>query len=64
MSKLKEIIAKGKSQGYIENLELKTYLPTDITDEEQIEDIIAMVRDMGIEVRVSKAEIINIFNKK
>ncbi len=63
MRKLKELIAKGKSQGYIELLELKEHLPFDIIDKEQIEDIVMMVRDMGIEVRVTNAEIISLFNK-
>lgn len=64
MSKLKELIEKGKSQGFLEFLELKEHLPEDIIDQEQIEDILAMIRDMGIEIKASNAEIINLFNKE
>lgn len=64
MSKIKELIEKGKSQGYLESQEIKEYLPAEITEQEQIEDILAMINDMGIEVRTSIAEIINLFEKE
>jgi len=61
MSKIKELIKKGKAHGYLEYLEVKEHLPNEILEEEQIEDIVAMIRDMGIEVRLSKAEVIRPF---
>lgn len=49
-SSLKELISKGKKQGYLTYAEVNDHLPADITDLEQIEDIIGMINDMGIRV--------------
>ncbi len=49
-SRLKELIAKGKEQGYITYSEVNDHLPDDISDPDQIEDIIRMINDMGITV--------------
>ncbi len=49
-SKLKDLIAKGKVQGYLTYAEVNDHLPGDIVDPEQIEDIIGMINDMGISV--------------
>src|SRR6476619_314333 len=49
-SRLKDLIAKGKEQGYLTYAEVNDHLPADITDPEQIEDIISMLNDMGIKV--------------
>ncbi len=49
-SQLKQLIAKGKAQGYLTYAEVNDHLPSDIVDPEQIEDIIAMINDMGIQV--------------
>jgi RNA polymerase primary sigma factor len=49
-SQLKQLIAKGKTQGYLTYTEINDHLPGDIVDPEQIEDIIAMINDMGIQV--------------
>ncbi len=49
-SRLKELIAKGKEQGYLTYAEVNDHLPDDISDPEQIEDIIRMINDMGITV--------------
>jgi RNA polymerase primary sigma factor len=50
-SDLKLLIAKGKEQGFLTYAEVNDHLPDDITvDPEQIEDIINMINDMGIEV--------------
>ncbi len=49
-SQLKELIARGKEQGYLTFREVNDHLPDDIVDPEQIEDIIAMINDMGIAV--------------
>ncbi|MFT5132588.1 MAG: RNA polymerase primary sigma factor [Gammaproteobacteria bacterium] len=49
-SRLKLLIAKGKDQGYLTYHEVNDHLPDDIVDPEQIEDIINMINDMGIEV--------------
>ncbi|MCH9697581.1 MAG: RNA polymerase sigma factor RpoD [Gammaproteobacteria bacterium] len=47
---LKELIAKGKSQGFLTFSEVNDHLPSDIVDPEQVEDVIGMINDMGIEV--------------
>jgi RNA polymerase primary sigma factor len=49
-SRIKLLIAKGKEQGYLTYAEVNDHLPDDIVDPEQIEDIIATINDMGIEV--------------
>ncbi len=49
-SQIKKLIARGKEQGFLTYAEVNDHLPDDIVDPEQIEDIIAMINDMGIEV--------------
>jgi RNA polymerase primary sigma factor len=50
-SELKNLIVLGKEQGYLTFSEINDYLPPDIVDAEQIEDIISMLNDdMGIKV--------------
>ncbi len=49
-SRLKDLIAKGKDQGYLTYAEVNDHLPADISDPDQIEDIISMINDMGITV--------------
>lgn len=49
-SQLKQLIAKGKAQGYLTYAEVNDHLPSDIIDPEQIDDIIGMINDMGIQV--------------
>jgi len=55
-SQLKQLIAKGKSQGYLTYAEVNDHLPSDIVDPEQIEDIIGMINDLGIKVHESAPE--------
>lgn len=49
-SRLKELIARGREQGYLTYAEVNDHLPEDISDPEQVEDIILMINDMGINV--------------
>jgi len=49
-SRLKDLIAKGKEQGYLTYSEVNDHLPQDISDPDQVEDIIQMINDMGIQV--------------
>lgn len=49
-SQIKQLIAKGKEQGFLTYAEVNDHLPDDIVDPEQIEDIIGMINDMGINV--------------
>jgi len=49
-SRLKELIAKGKEQGYLTYAQVNDHLPDDIATPEQVEDIIRMINDIGITV--------------
>ncbi len=49
-SQLKDLITKGKEQGFLTYAQVNDHLPDDIVDPEQIEDIINMINDMGISV--------------
>ncbi len=49
-TQIKKLIAQGKEQGYLTFSEVNDHLPEDIVDPEQIEDIIGMFNDMGIQV--------------
>lgn len=48
-SQLELLIAQGKEQGYLTYAEVNDHLP-DSVDEEQIDNIIQMINDMGIQV--------------
>lgn len=47
---LKLLVTRGKEQGYLTYAEVNDHLPEDIVDSDQIEDIIQMINDMGIQV--------------
>ncbi|WP_395793547.1 RNA polymerase sigma factor RpoD [Aquimonas sp.] len=49
-SEIKQLIQKGREQGYLTYSEINDLLPDDIVESEQIEDIIGMINDMGIAV--------------
>ncbi len=49
-SEIKQLISKGREQGYLTYAEVNDHLPDDLVDPEQIEDIISMINDMGIGV--------------
>ncbi|MDX1452948.1 MAG: RNA polymerase sigma factor RpoD [Oleiphilaceae bacterium] len=49
-SRLKDLIARGKEQGFLTYAEVNDHLPEDIADPDQVEDIIRMINDMGIQV--------------
>ncbi len=49
-SRLKELIIKGKEQGYLTFDQVNDHLPQDIIDSDQVEDIVRMINDMGIKV--------------
>ncbi len=47
---LKKLILKGKEQGFLTYSEINDHLPEDVHDTDQIEAVVAMINDMGIEV--------------
>ena len=49
-SQLRQLIAKGKAQGYLTYAEVNDHLPSDISDPEQIEEFIGTINDLGIQV--------------
>jgi RNA polymerase primary sigma factor len=56
-SQLKKLISKGKEQGFLTYTEVNDHLPEGIIEPEQIEDIIRMINDMGIQVTESAADV-------
>ncbi|MEJ2425090.1 MAG: RNA polymerase sigma factor RpoD [Candidatus Thiodiazotropha sp.] len=56
-SQLKQLIAKGKEQGFLTYAEVNDHLPEGIVEPEQIEDIVRMINDMGITVHESAPDL-------
>ena len=56
-SQLRNLIAKGKEQGFLTYAEVNDHLPNDIVDPSQIEDIIGMINDMGILVHETAPDV-------
>ena len=49
-SSIKDLIARGKEQGYLTYAEINDTLPEGMVEADQMEDIIGMINDMGIRV--------------
>ncbi len=49
-SQLKQLVLRGTEQAYLTYAEVNDFLPAEIVDSEQVEDIIQMINDMGIKV--------------
>jgi len=49
-SRIKELIARGREQGYLTYAEVNDHLPNDISEPDQVEEIIQMINDLGIQV--------------
>ncbi len=64
MHEIKKLVEKGKSQGYVSRVDFNNCLAIDDMMQEHIDDIIQMLNDMGIEVRMEKAEVIKLKNRK
>ncbi len=58
-SQLKQLIAKGKEQGFLTYSEVNDHLPPGIVEPEQIEDIVRMINDMGILVHETAPDVID-----
>ena len=55
-SGLRELVDKGKEQGFLTYEEINTMLPEDISDPDQVEETIQMLIDIGIEVQEGKQD--------
>ena len=49
-SQLAALIQLGKEQGYLTYAEINDQLPESVTESDQVEDIIAMLTDVGIAI--------------
>ena len=49
-SGLRELVDKGKDQGFLTYQDINSMLPEDISDPDQVEETIQMLMDIGIEV--------------
>jgi RNA polymerase primary sigma factor len=49
-TRLKSLIVLGKERSYLTYAEINDHLPDDMLDAEQIENVISMINDMGIQV--------------
>ncbi len=56
-SQLKQLIAKGKEQGFLTYSEVNDHLPPGLVEPDQIEDIIRMINDMGIMVHETAPDV-------
>ncbi len=53
---IRDLIAKGKEQGFLTYAEVNDHLPDSVVDPEQIEDIVRIINDMGISVHETPPE--------
>ncbi|HEC13185.1 MAG TPA: RNA polymerase sigma factor RpoD [Acidiferrobacteraceae bacterium] len=49
-TELKKLILRGKEQGFLTYREINDHLPEDMHDTDQIESVVTMINDMGINV--------------
>ena len=49
-SKIAELIEKGREQGYLTYSDVNDHLPEDISDPDQVDEIIGMINDLGLQV--------------
>ncbi len=52
-SKIAELIEKGREQGYLTYADVNDHLPDDISDPDQVDEIIGMINDLGLQVHES-----------
>ena len=49
-SGLRELIEKGRAQGYITFADINDYLPDEVSDPDQLDEVIQIVNDLGLQV--------------
>ena len=57
LTELKELITKGQAQGFLTFTEVNDHLPSDVIDPEHLDEIIALINEMGIEVHEEPPEV-------
>ena len=49
-SRIADLIEKGRDQGYLTYADVNDHLPDDISDPDQVDEIIGMINDLGLQV--------------
>ena len=49
-SRIADLIEKGREQGYLTYADVNDHLPDDISDPDQVDEIIGMINDLGLQV--------------
>ncbi len=62
-SRIAELIEKGREQGYLTYADVNDHLPDDISDPDQVDEIIGMINDLGLQVHET-AHILQFRNPK
>jgi RNA polymerase primary sigma factor len=55
-AQLKALIILGKERGYLTYSEINDHLPDEVSDSDQVENIVGIINDMGISVYEMKSE--------
>ena len=55
-SRIAELIEKGREQGYLTYADVNDHLPEDISDPDQVDEIIGMINDLGLQVQRDDSE--------
>ena len=48
-SGLRELIEKGREQGYITFADINDYLPDEVSDPDQLDEVIQIINDLGLQ---------------
>jgi RNA polymerase primary sigma factor len=57
LSQIRELIALGKEQGYLTAADINDHLPNEVSDPEQLDTVVNMLHDMGIQVFQSAEDV-------
>ena len=47
---LRELIEKGREQGFITFADINDFLPEDVSDPDQLDEVIQTINDLGLQV--------------
>ena len=56
-SRIAELIEKGREQGYLTYSDVNDHLPDDISDPDQVDEIIGMINDLGLQVHETAPDV-------